>query len=104
MNILILDDDEIMLDVFTRVIQRVRPEANVICVKNQKDAFGVLDSIKVDLAIIDRHGCGGCVVGLRAVDLKIRTVLCTGDHTEILGFEEVLLKPFDLNEFEALLR
>jgi DNA-binding response OmpR family regulator len=103
MRILVLDDDEMLLELITKAICLVQPEACVTTALCQKDALAALDN-NVDMLIVDRHGCGGCLVGVKAKEMGIRVVLCTGDHQESLEFEEVLFKPFTLDELEALLR
>jgi DNA-binding response OmpR family regulator len=102
MHILVLDDDELLIKLITRSLQLINSEIRVTSVMCQKDAFDTLDKNDVDLAIVDRHVHGGCLVGLRAIKMGIRTILCTGDHSEAMGFKEVLLKPFTLDELEHI--
>jgi DNA-binding response OmpR family regulator len=104
MRILILDDDELLLRMISGAIFVLKPEAQVVTTLCQKDALAALDKNNVDMLIIDRHGCGGCLVGVKAKEMGVRVVLCTGDHQQSLEFEEVLFKPFTLDELEALLR
>jgi response regulator of citrate/malate metabolism len=101
MNVLIYDDDEMFLGVLTRYIKVYKQGVNLFKALDSKKALATLVSEKIDLLILDGHCPKGCEVGMTAMSMKVRVVICTGDPSyESIEFKEILFKPFSLEDIE----
>jgi response regulator of citrate/malate metabolism len=103
MNVLIYDDDEMILDVLTKFIELYKEGINVFKSTGSKKALDILTTEKIDLLILDGHCHQGCEVGMKAMSMNIRTVICTGDISyESIEFKEIIFKPFSVEDIERL--
>jgi two-component SAPR family response regulator len=105
MNILILDDDDLILRMLGKCIELSMPESKVFKSQTAIQALDFLEKEKIDILLLDGHIYNGCKVGMQAMSMDIRTIICTGDSMfKDMKFNEVIFKPFLLDEFEHLLR
>ena len=107
-NILIIDDDQNVLKLISRLVEDLGHTP--ICVENGTQAIRYLISDKADLAIVDILLPGICGVELmfRFKELRLPIIVVSGlDKEEVLnrvskelGIVDFIKKPFTMQEFQ----
>jgi DNA-binding NtrC family response regulator len=106
-RILVVDDEEQMLELFVRKLQRL--SHNVFKARSGKEALEILDSTKIDVIVTDfkMHGMNGIELINNAIerDPTIRSIIVTGcldteiaDKATKIGVFGCLEKPIDFSE------
>ena len=104
MKILLIDDDPDLLG-FLELMVKEYARKETICVTSCNEAVGKVESdSEIGIIFLDMHGCGDrSELCCKAMTRGIRVIFCTGDYVNSKCFTEVLLKPFNGNDLEALL-
>lgn len=118
-SILIMDDEDIILDISSQMCKRMGLE--VATTRNGEEAIKLyrerfrqgepFDAVFLDMTIAGGLGGIDAAAKLKEIDPEVRTVVMSGysDH-EVMsdpdkyGFYAVLVKPFRLNDFSALIK
>ena len=118
-SILIMDDEDIILDISSQMCKRMGLEVETTrkgeeAVELYRERFREgepFDAVFLDMTIVGGLGGIEAAEKLREVDPEVRNVVMSGysDHEvmsdpEKFGFYAVLVKPFRLNDFSALIK
>lgn len=118
-SILIMDDEDIILDISSQMCKRMGLE--VATTRNGEEAIKLyqerfrqgepFDAVFLDMTIVGGLGGIDAAGKLKEIDPEVKTVVMSGysDHEVMsdpdkFGFYAVLVKPFRLNDFSALIK
>ncbi len=113
LNILIMDDDEEIKDIFKNILESMGHEVDManngeeVIEKYKKNMF---DIVFLDLTV--KGGMGGkeCIEKLKEMDKNVFAVVCSGysndpvmNNYEEYGFKNILKKPFNLKDLKNII-
>ncbi|MHB0877579.1 MAG: Rrf2 family transcriptional regulator [Anaerolineae bacterium] len=117
-RILVMDDDDVVKGVFTRMLEKLGYEVELATEgKEAIELFGAAlqRGRRFDAVILDHKVAGGMggeatLAGLRQVDPRVRAILVTGHPEDIIveeyakaGFADVMIKPVAVGEMKDVL-
>lgn len=113
-SVLIVEDDPMVAEINRRCVNAVEGFSVVGIARNIEEAKVLLESLKVDLVILDVYMPGGSGIELlkelRRLGYKVDVIMVTADNQSAdveealrYGVVDYLIKPFDLSRLKASL-